>query len=568
MPAAGGPAGRFRPVLSRGRPGRQEAGRPRGVGGIDRRQQRGGRFDLHGSGRPLAMFARDCRACSTCPALEAPRATVSRRRKPAHSLGLLDDSVDALSDALVAESVHQAVQGNPLRTASTLDAVASGEAPPPELDVVRTPRTGSALTYRMVVLFAGPPAAPAGWLAPAVPVRAEAEPHLNAWTGRLLGNPANVRCVVERLDPATGAVLEAKELRLNRRACRRSTVSTPVGSTEAGPPGRRRILYAMVRACVASPRRDPPSERRSPGGDPSLTSATGVRELVRRTPANYRRARSTRAAEPARANQPAGVNLAELQAGGEKAERASACSRPTRPAGRPACRPRTMRGDPARPLRSRGVPLSARQPADRHLVLQASSITQEVAEQVGGPRREGCAHRPSRRAARAVPRLRAVLSDSFVVLPTFSAGNAASWRKRSPTHEDSGERRPGSRHLVPRASRPTGWPSTPRCGTRSPQRRALDLRNGPAATPRSELREANAGWDCPQAEAGLPVALLPGDQSAPAIDVKRPLAGLLIDEWVEVVPNPIETTGLASSSTSRGAPAEHLAAVPPDPDQP
>ena len=59
-----------------------------------------------------------------------------------HELIDLDDAVDAVSDALLAESVHQAVQGNPTRVASTLDAIAAGEAPPPELEVVRTPRTG------------------------------------------------------------------------------------------------------------------------------------------------------------------------------------------------------------------------------------------------------------------------------------------------------------------------------------------------------------------------------------------------------------------------------------------
>ena len=34
--------------------------------------------------------------------------------------------------------------GNPSRAAATLDALERGEAPPPELDVIRTPRTGSA----------------------------------------------------------------------------------------------------------------------------------------------------------------------------------------------------------------------------------------------------------------------------------------------------------------------------------------------------------------------------------------------------------------------------------------
>ena len=133
-------------------------------------------------------------------------------------LDLLDDAVDAVSDALLAESVHHAVQGNPLRTAGTLDAIASGEAAPPRLDVVRTPRTGVALTYRLLALFGGVPTLPPEWQSPQQPPRAAAEPHLSAWAAKLLGNPARVRCVVERLDPETGAVLQTKELRVQRAA--------------------------------------------------------------------------------------------------------------------------------------------------------------------------------------------------------------------------------------------------------------------------------------------------------------------------------------------------------------
>src|SRR5205085_2567463 len=72
-----------------------------------------------------------------------------------NELETLDATVDAVSDALLAESVHHAVQGNPLRTAATLDSVASGEVAPPELDVVATPRTGIGLTHRVVALFGG-----------------------------------------------------------------------------------------------------------------------------------------------------------------------------------------------------------------------------------------------------------------------------------------------------------------------------------------------------------------------------------------------------------------------------
>src|SRR5262249_43658525 len=137
------------------------------------------------------------------------------RAKLIAELNSLADSVDAVSDALLAESVHHAVQGNPLRTASTLDAIASGAAPPPELEVVRTPRTGAALTHRLVALFSGDPAATPGWMNPAQSRRASAELHPNAWAARLLGDAARVRCLVERFEPSSGAVLETKEIRLN-----------------------------------------------------------------------------------------------------------------------------------------------------------------------------------------------------------------------------------------------------------------------------------------------------------------------------------------------------------------
>jgi hypothetical protein len=58
---------------------------------------------------------------------------------------LLDEAVDAVSDALLAESVHHAVQGNPTRTASTLDAIASGEVAPPQLEVIGNSRVPARL---------------------------------------------------------------------------------------------------------------------------------------------------------------------------------------------------------------------------------------------------------------------------------------------------------------------------------------------------------------------------------------------------------------------------------------
>jgi hypothetical protein len=78
---------------------------------------------------------------------------------------------------------------------------------------------------------------------------------------------------------------------------------------------------------------------------------------------------------------------------------------------------------------------------------------------------------------------------------------------------------------------------------------------------------------------GLPIPegeKLPGGklslvvQSAASVNVQQPLAGLLIDEWVEVVPNTTETTSIAFQYDQPNAtpPQAILIAVPPVPDEP
>ncbi|WP_297325001.1 hypothetical protein [Nitrosomonas sp.] len=96
----------------------------------------------------------------------------------------LEDAVDAIGDLVLAESVHQIAQGNPVRAGATLSAIAEGEAPPPELDVIRTPRTGIAITHRIAVIFTGLPKGPV-WGSQTA--RARAEPFLNAWAAQLFG---------------------------------------------------------------------------------------------------------------------------------------------------------------------------------------------------------------------------------------------------------------------------------------------------------------------------------------------------------------------------------------------
>ena len=102
-------------------------------------------------------------------------------------LQTLSDALDSAADLGLAESVHQLLRGNTLRAGATLDAIARGDAPPPELEVVQTPRAGTGVTHRLLAVASA--SDPAGWTkAP----RALAEPRLNALAGTMLGDPSRV----------------------------------------------------------------------------------------------------------------------------------------------------------------------------------------------------------------------------------------------------------------------------------------------------------------------------------------------------------------------------------------
>jgi hypothetical protein len=112
------------------------------------------------------------------------------------------DVNDAVADLVLAEGVHQAVLGNYDRSAGVFDAFGKGGFPP-EMDVTRTPRSGTALTLRVAIHF--DPDAPVNPLAP-MPLTplASAEPGLNAWLKERMPDPADVGCVVTFTDRATG----------------------------------------------------------------------------------------------------------------------------------------------------------------------------------------------------------------------------------------------------------------------------------------------------------------------------------------------------------------------------
>lgn len=108
-----------------------------------------------------------------------------------NALKELDDVIDAVGDLSIAESVYQIVKGNNARAGAALDALSRGEAPLPEFDVVRTPRSGKTLTHQLLMLSTDSPTVSDNW--PETP-RAKAAPQLNSWAAHLLGDPSQVWC--------------------------------------------------------------------------------------------------------------------------------------------------------------------------------------------------------------------------------------------------------------------------------------------------------------------------------------------------------------------------------------
>jgi hypothetical protein len=136
------------------------------------------------------------------PALSPQQVSAIQSEKAA-----LESSLDALRDLLTAESAYQLALGNFDRAAAVLQSAGNG-TPPPDIQVLDTPRaTEISFTQRLAVQL-DHAAAANPW--PAVPLseRARLEPSLNLWLGDLLGSPDTIACRVSALD-AEGNVLIA-----------------------------------------------------------------------------------------------------------------------------------------------------------------------------------------------------------------------------------------------------------------------------------------------------------------------------------------------------------------------
>lgn len=132
---------------------------------------------------------------------QVPVANNDQKNAITEEAARLIDIHDAISDIVMAESVYQVVQGNFERSAGNTEAFSKGNYPP-EIEVVQTKRSGTALTQKVAIQFdplANPAVSPTS-VAQMTP-RAAAEPSVNKWLASVLPAPASVWCRVKYTTP-------------------------------------------------------------------------------------------------------------------------------------------------------------------------------------------------------------------------------------------------------------------------------------------------------------------------------------------------------------------------------
>ena len=121
----------------------------------------------------------------------------------------MEESLDALSDILMAEAVHQYANGNIERAASVLKSLSEGSSPPiPEF--VQTKRSGQHhITHRLCVLMKE-----SNTVTEPVTPRAQAAPELNRWIKEKIGELNEIKFTVfEKADD--GSFKNEKEINLS-----------------------------------------------------------------------------------------------------------------------------------------------------------------------------------------------------------------------------------------------------------------------------------------------------------------------------------------------------------------
>ena len=168
-------------------------------------------------------------------------------------LAAAQDCVDAAAELTLAEGVFQVVSGNPARAGAAADSLSGAPVPPAELSVARTPRTGVGTTHRLLVLLATPELGDQNW--PLTP-RAAAEPLLDGLARKLL--PASLTIhITGTVRDDVGQAIETFDVtmaELNEAAKREPMQNLPLGALDivqlANPRDTPQRSSLEVRLCA------------------------------------------------------------------------------------------------------------------------------------------------------------------------------------------------------------------------------------------------------------------------------------------------------------------------------
>jgi hypothetical protein len=511
----------------------------------------------------------------------------------AAALNALDEAVDAVTDALLAEGVFHAASGNPVRAAAALDAASGQAALPAELEVARTPRTGITVTHRLVALVPDSPSPPAGWPAPtAASPRRQAEPRLDALAATLLPPPSRATCDVEYVERLDGIdrLVHTRSLRLNEVTPALSALDV-VFAAEAYQAGQaseleQRFLYHAARtpppgAADATHVRlrlgaNPPADRRDVPLDELLELARVVRELLAGSRALTAADLSTPERPPATT-----ISLPEIEG------RAGAAVTALRAAHGGLV---TALGQGADQLTAAllaaawygvqgSVPpaaVAAVPPDLEGLRAQGGVVAAELARRVAAadaiPALPPTADQESRRD-RAVALLAAVFGPAFRVLPLFTLDGPVDETKLDLRLPATATLVGGDTQAVPTWFRRAGR-------VRDGARRlgdALTYAESVTGSDALQLKVAQLPARAAERWVALPFAgpLPPAGRisfvgwqplGAPG-SASGPVGGLLLDQWAEVVPSGSETTAVAFhfDRPDATAPQSIVLAVPANP---
>ena len=456
----------------------------------------------------------------------------------------LADLVDALGDVLTANSVHQVARGNFNRAGLTLDAVLRGEPLPPQ-EVITTSRTGTGLLHRVIEFLDTASVEPSTWPTNAMQSRAVADPSLNAWAAARLPDPHTVTCTVTAAG-TTARTVAVAELGLS-----------PLDAVYTDESELRARVAQLAGANAAEI-----DFTAAAGGAVSVEDFLAITAALRATLAG---ARPLTGADLAGPDAPAapGIDTDELHT---RTESAIATLR--------AVHDTAAAGDATALMQAAHLGLPAAVPVPGRQTQQLAAVEADTAHRLATVDALAQAFDVASASPATIldyerDRMRAVFGADFQVLPRFTAANSAELQ----TAFGASDALLGNRRLEAHS-----WFTRVSCA-RGPLGPLADtLRFAEAFTAAVPTFTVGQLPYTP-GEPWIALPLRPNSQreahlslfvvGSPA-QLDHPVAGLVFDEWNEVIPNPSETTGLTFHADRPTARSPHaiLLAVAPDMSQP